>query len=149
MIWFNSSKSGFKGGSQHCSQAGLSLIELIMVVMAVAFLALLIVNLPSSISTISKSRHTSIARDIVTKKIDAFRKADYNSLSNGLNSFSDPNLNNLPRAAAIYGIEDCPLSVCALGESAKKVTVKVSWNETGDIKKVELSTIISEGGIGK
>jgi Tfp pilus assembly protein PilE len=134
--------------SQNC-QSGVTLIELILVVLTIAFLALLINNLPSSISSINKSRHASIARDIVTQKLDSLRKLTYTNLSNGTNDFTDPNLTNLPNSTAIYIVEDCPASICTSSEASKKVTVEVSWKESGDIKKIQLVTLVSDGGIGQ
>ena len=129
-------------------EKGVSLVELVLVVAAVGFLALLVSNLPSSISSINKSRHASLARDIAGKQMDYLRRQTYANLSEGTESFFDSSLNNLPGALATYEIEECPLEVCLDQESAKEVKVKVIWNESGDSKSVELVTIVGEGGIG-
>lgn len=128
---------------------GVSLIELILVVIAVAILALLISSLPGAIASIRKSGNTSTAREIVSKQIDTLRKQPYANLSNGTNNFTDTALLNLPFSTATYEIEDCPLEICSLGEEAKTVKVKVNWIESGDTKTVELSTLLIEGGLGQ
>ncbi len=125
------------------------MIELLLVVVAVAILALIITSLPWAIQSIRKSGNVSIAREIASKELDTFRKQPYANLSNGTNSFADPSLLNLPSPTATYEIEDCPLEICSLSETAKTVKVKVSWMESGNTRTVELSTIVSEGGLGK
>lgn len=130
-------------------QKGVSLVELVLVTAAVVVLALLIGNLPSSVASINKSRHLSIAREVASKQIESLRKQTYQNLSNGTISFTDAKLSSLSQAAASYEINDCPISLCALSEEAKQVKVRVSWNELGDNKEVELTTIISQGGIGQ
>jgi len=64
-------------------------------------------------------------------------------------NFTDSGLLNLPSPTATYEIADCPLEVCALGEEAKAVKVKIDWVESGNTKTVELSTILAEGGLGQ
>lgn len=125
------------------------MIELILVVIAVAILALLITSLPGAIQSIRKSGNTSTAREIVSKQIDLLRKQPYANLSNGTNSFTDTALLNLPSPTAIYVIEECPSEICTHGEEAKKIKVKVDWVELGDTKTVELFTLLSEGGLGQ
>lgn len=130
-------------------QSGISFIELILVIGAVIFLSLLILNIPASLSAINSSRHSSTAREIASKQIEFLRKQTYANLINGSNTFSDINLNSLPQSSATYEISDCPLTICKLNEEAKKVKIVVNWNESGDNKKTELETIISEGGMGQ
>lgn len=131
------------------NENGFSLIEIILVIIAVFFLALLIANLPSSVSSINKSRHTSIARDIAAKQIDYLRKQPYENLAFGTNSFPDSSLDRLAGAAAAYEIESCPLSICADTELVKQVKVTVTWLESGESKTVELVTLVGQGGIGQ
>lgn len=129
---------------------GVSLIELVLVVATVIFLALLINNFPSSIASINKSKHSSIARDIVGKQLDALRRQKYADLNNTLEggvSFTDSGLYALPSSSAVYEINDCPVSVCSNNENIKEVKVRVKWKENSQDETVELSTLIAEGGI--
>lgn len=128
-------------------QKGITLVELLLVVVAVGFLALLINNLPSSISSINRSRHSSIAREIAEKQLEYLRKQPYPTLANGVNNFSDPQLSTLPSVTAVYEIADCSSQICQFSEVAKEVRVRVSWNESGDNKTVELLTIIAQQGV--
>jgi len=130
-------------------EQGISLIELILVVIAAGVLALLVASLPSSIQSIRNSGNTSLAREIASKKLDYFRKQPYANLSNGVNNFTDPSLSKLPSPAAEYEIEDCPIAVCTAGEEAKEIKVKISWKESGITKNLELSTLVAEGGLGQ
>ena len=131
-------------------EKGFSLVELVLVSAVVIFLATLILNLPSAISSINKSRHRSIAKDITARQIDYLRKQLYAvGMANGTSAFADPSLISLPFSSAQYSIEDCPAQTCGSGNEAKMVKVTVSWNESGDAKSVELTTIMAEGGIGQ
>lgn len=130
-------------------ERGVSLVELVLVVAAVGFLALLVNNLPSSISSINKSRHASLARDVAGKQIEYLRRQTYTNLSLGTESFYDSGLSNLPGALATYEVEVCSPEICPNQEEVKEVRVKVYWNESGDNKSVELTTIIGEGGLGQ
>lgn len=129
------------------SQRGVTFIEVLLVMLVLSFLILVINDIPSSIQSINKSRHQSMARDIANKEVETLRKTGYDNLTNGLVNFSDPNLSQLPYATATVDIENCPISVCTLSEKVKIVTVTVSWNESGPIKNVSMTTLIGEGGL--
>ncbi len=84
----------------------------------------------------------------LAKGLENLRKQGYANLAIGSSSFADPNLTNLNSGTGTVNIEDCPEQTCTLGELAKIITVQVKWNEQGDNKQVEVTTLISEGGIG-
>lgn len=130
-------------------ERGISLIEIILVVIAVAILAILVASLPQSIQSIRKSGNTSTAREIASKELDILRKQPYVNLVNGINNFTDTNLTKLPSPTATYEIDDCPVEICTLGENIKKIKVKIDWVESSNTKTVELSTLLSEGGLGQ
>lgn len=125
------------------------MIELVLVVAAIGFLALLIGNLPSSISSINHSRHLSLARDIASKEVDFLRKETYSGLTATTDPvpFTDPALGELSQPTAVYEVTDCSSEVCTNDEKIKNIKVKISWNEQGDKKTVELATLIAEGGL--
>lgn len=129
------------------SQSGFSLVELLLIIATIGFLGLLVANLPSAMSSITKSRHASVAREIASKQIENLRKQSYENLLNSTNTFTDSNLSNLPGGSANYQIADCPEAVCTLDENAKEIKVTVAWVESGENKSVELTTMISEGGL--
>lgn len=126
-------------------------MELVLVIAAVGFLVLLIGNLPSSISSINKSRHMSLARDITSKQIDSLRKQTYNGLTITTEpvTFFDSSLTDFSTPTATYEISDCPADICLNSEKIKKIKVKVTWKEQGDNKVVELTTLIAEGGLSQ
>lgn len=130
-------------------EKGISLIELILVLVAIAVLAILVTSLPASIQSIRNSGNTSQAREIASKQLDYLRKQPYSNLINGINSFSDINLSKLPSPTAEYNIENCPAEVCTQGELAKQIKVTINWIEGGNVKKLELSTLVTEGGLGQ
>lgn len=130
-------------------EKGISLVEIILVVAVIIALTLLLGTLPSAMSSINKSRQTSLAREIATKEMEYLRNQNYADLVEGSNTFVDVNLNKLPSAQGIYVINACSPAICKLGEDIKEVKVKVLWNEAGDNKNVELSTLVSKGGLGQ
>lgn len=133
------------------SEKGFSLLELVLVAAAVIFLGFLIMSLPSAMASINRSRHTSIAKDIVSRQIEKLRERTYTNLANGTNTFTDTELSILNQSSATYDITDCPASICPNSEDykLKQVKVLVLWNELGDSKKVEMTTLVAEGGIGQ
>lgn len=131
------------------NEQGISLIELVLVVVAAGVLALLVASLPASIQSIRNSGNTSLAREIASKELDYFRKQPYANLSNGINSFTDTSLSKLPSPTAQYTIADCPTEICALEEETKKVKVNISWKENNIVKTLELSTLVANGGLGQ
>lgn len=131
------------------NRRGFSLAELVLIIAATSFLGLIISNLPASVGTINKSKHTSVAQEIATKQIDYLRKRTFANLASGTNSFSDPSLSSLPGGAAAYTVMDCPSQVCTHQEKARQVEVRVSWNEGSDSKNVDLVTLIGDGGVGQ
>lgn len=128
---------------------GISLIEIILVIAVVIALALLLGTLPSSISSINKSRHTSIAREIATREIEYLKKQPYENLLEGVNPFTDSSLNSLSKNNASYEIKPCSALICTYNEDMKEVKVSVAWDEAGEPVKVELTTLIYAGGVGQ
>lgn len=130
-------------------EKGISLIEIILVAAAVIALALLLGTLPSSMSSINKSRHTSIAREIATREIEYLKRQPYNNFLEGVNPFTDLSLDSLNGGSAYYEIKPCSVEVCTHNEDIKEVKVSVAWNENGEPEKIELVTLIYAGGIGQ
>ena len=129
------------------NQNGVTIIEVLLVIACLMFLVLIINNIPPSISSINKSRHQAIARDIVNKELETLRKQGYANLANGLVNFSDTNLTKLPTPSATVDIENCPVSICTLSEKLKSVVVTVTWYESGAIKNIQMTTLIGQGGL--
>lgn len=127
---------------------GVSLIELLLVIAAVAFLALLIANLPSSIGLINKSRHSSLAKDIISREVENLRKVGYLNLSLGSSNFTDSDLSQLSGAVATYQVDSCPVDICKNSENIRIVKIKISWQEPNAIRSEEVDTLIGEGGLG-
>ncbi len=124
-------------------------MELLLVIALVGFLALIIGNLPNSLTLIGKAGHQSLAREIASKKIEDLRSMQYINLANGENPLIDYRINQIPSGAGTYLIEDCDPLVCTNGEHTKEVVVTVSWKEGSKAQQIKLETLISEGGIGQ
>lgn len=131
------------------NQNGISLVELILVVVIIASTVLLIASLPDAFMLINKSKHLSLAREIAVKQIEDKRAISYANLVNDTSQLVDPRLYLLPNASGIVKVEDCGASICTNEENVKKVTAVVSWKDNNKIQTAVLSTLIGEGGLNK
>lgn len=126
---------------------GFSLIELLVIVVIVGFIALVLFNIPNSIRLIGVSRSSSVALDIAQKAVEDLRSITYDNLVNGSTNITDSRLTSLPGSSGTILIEDCPLIICSSGELTKKATITVNWRDQAVTKKIDLTTFISEGGL--
>lgn len=135
------------------SEKGLSIVEIILVIMIIGFIVSIINTLPPSIGLIGISKHESIAKEIAQKQIEDLRTLSYDNIcdpSGGACTtlITDPRLASLPGSSSQVVIDVCPVSICTQNEQVKKTVVTVNWIETGNkTKKVEISTFISKGGL--
>lgn len=129
------------------NEKGFSLVEVILGSLIIVLVVFIILNIPPSINLIGRSKQESLAKDIILKRIELLRSTDYNNLANGTTSLSDPRLASLPEGSGQTVIENCPVNICTDAEDAKKVTVKVNWKNSGDIRNLEVVTLLTEGGI--
>lgn len=130
-------------------EAGVSLVESLLVIVIVGSLVFLLANLPSAMGLISKSRHLSLVREIAVAQIEAKRTINYSNLVNDNSPISDSRLSLLPDGAGMVKVEDCDVQICTNGEHIKQVTVDISWKEGGKTQNVSLKTMIGEGGINQ
>lgn len=126
---------------------GMSLIELLLVVLIVGFLVLLIGNLPSSLGLIGISKHKAIALEIISRQIESSRSSGYEILTIGTTNIIDSRLSNLPSGSGQKIVEGCLPPICQNSEPIKKVTVRVTWVDSSKNQSVEAVTFIGEGGL--
>lgn len=130
-------------------QKGFSLVEIVLVTAIIGSLALLILSIPSSLASIQRSRHVSIAKTIAAKEVESLRRLTFANLANGTSQFTDADLSLLPQGNASYTISDCPQTICKSSESIKQASITVSWNESGKNQNISLDTLIGSGGLGQ
>lgn len=130
-------------------EKGFSLIEALLVVVIIGSVVFLIANIPNALGLIGKSKHLSLAREIVVKQIEDKRTISYNNLVNDNSPISDSRINLLPQGSGTVEIEDCDLAVCTNGERIKVVTVTIAWQDNNQPQSVTLETMIGEGGINQ
>ncbi|TSC65479.1 MAG: Uncharacterized protein CEO21_401 [Microgenomates group bacterium Gr01-1014_80] len=132
---------------------GFSLIELLLVILAVGFLVALLDNVPRSVGLITKSKHQSLAREIILKQIEDKRATTYANLTDTSSSgdpFSDSRLNLLPSGAGKITIKDCDPALCSSSEEVKEILVEVTWTERGkNPQTVRLKSLIAKGGLNQ
>ncbi|TSC87431.1 MAG: Uncharacterized protein G01um10147_608 [Microgenomates group bacterium Gr01-1014_7] len=130
-------------------ERGVSLIESLMVIVAVAVIIFLIANIPNAISLMTKSNHLSLAREIALKQLEDKRTTSYINLVNGTTAIADSRFGLLPQGAGTVIVSDCDPLVCTNGEQVKKITVAVSWKDNNKTQDFKIDTFIGEGGLNQ
>ncbi len=131
------------------SRSGFSLIETLLVVVIIGSIVFLIANIPNAMMLIGKSRHASLAREIAVKQIEDKRALSFENLANDNSPITDSRLSLLPQASGTVVVEDCDPVICTNSEPIKQVTVEVSWLDNNKPQKINLKTMIGEGGINQ
>lgn len=126
---------------------GFSLIEVIIAVLLIGFLILLINNLPNALHLIGVSSRLSLAKQIVSQKIESLKAASFDSLANGFIQISDVRLSELPSGSALQTVSDCPPNICLSNEDVKQISIEVSWIETNNPQSLRVSTLIARNGL--
>lgn len=131
------------------NEKGISLIELLLVVITIGSIVFLIANLPNALNLISKSKHLSLAKEIATKQIEDKRTINYANLVNDNSPIVDSRMNLLPKASGEVLVEDCDSHICTSGEHIKQITVMLTWKDNNKTQTITLKTLIGEGGINQ
>lgn len=126
---------------------GVSLIEVVLVVVLIGLMILVLTNLPQALGLIGGSKHEVLARDIASKKIEDIRSQGFDSLGSGSSLIIDNRLDQLAGSSAQSLIEDCPVTACSNNEQVKKVTATVSWLEQGKLRSATVVTFVAKGGL--
>ena len=135
--------------SKISNQKGASLVELLLVVVVISFIVILMANLPNAFVLIGRSRHLSLAREIVTKEIEDKKATEYINLVNGTTPISDPRLSQLPGSTGEVVVEDCSTQICTNMEDVKQLTVTINWTDGGKDQTVSFKTLIGRGGLNQ
>lgn len=131
------------------SQKGISLTELLLVVVVVGAIIVLMANLPNAVGLITKSYHLSLAREIVSKQIEDKRTISFINLVNDTSAITDSRMSLLPGGSGTVMVEDCSVQICTSGENLKQITAEIIWKESNKLQSVSLKTFIGEGGINQ
>lgn len=128
------------------SDQGSSLIESLLVVVMVGIIIILLANLPNAFSLINKSKHVSLAREIIAKQMEDKRSVGFTNLANDNSPILDSRINLLPKGEGNVVVEDCNPDICTNEEAIKVVTITVNWQENKP-QTISSTTFIGEGGI--
>ncbi len=131
------------------SDAGVSLVESLLVVVMAGFIVALMANLPNAMSLVSKSNHLSLAREIASKQIEDTRNIKYVNLVNNNSPIADSRLSSLPQGFGTLIIQDCPIQICTNGEAVKQVISTITWMDLNKTQTVTLNALIGEGGLNQ
>ena len=128
---------------------GVTLIESLLVVVVVGGIVLLLANLPNAIGLIGRSRHLSLAREIIAKQVEDKRATSYINLVNDISSIVDPRIALLPSGSGQVQVEHCHPLICTHSENIKQIIVTVNWMENSKLQSISLKTLIGEGGLNQ
>lgn len=140
------------GRSINDKTSGFSLVELLLVVVAVGILVALMGSIPNSVGLITRSKHQSLAREIALKQIEDKRAITYANLTNTSptgDPFSDSRLNLLPSGAGKITIKDCDPVLCTNSEELKEINIEVTWTEAGKLQIIKIQSMIAKGGLNQ
>ncbi len=131
------------------NERGVSLIEVLLVVVVLGSIIFLIASVPNAILLIGKSKHMSLAREIAVKQLEDKRDLSFDNLVNDNSPISDPRLSLLPEGNGSVEVSDCDPAVCTNQEDIKQVFVTVTWKDNNKTQEVKLQSMIGEGGINQ
>lgn len=131
------------------NEKGFSLIESLLVVAILGSVVFLFANFPNALILVTKSKHTSLAREVATKQIEDKRTINYVNLVNGLLPINDSRLGSLTQGSGTVEVSDCDPSICTNGEQIKQVKVTVIWMDNNKPQNITVQTMIGEGGINQ
>lgn len=129
------------------NQYGFTLVEVLLLVLIVVFIVVLSINIPSSLGLVGDSQYNSLAKEIISQKIEDIRAQSYDNLANGVTSPWDDRLNNLPFSSITQTVADCPTNICTHSEKIKEVGVQINWSEGKSQKNLQIVTFIGKGGL--
>lgn len=131
------------------NEKGVSLVESLLVVVAVSAIVFLLANIPNALGLITKSRHESLAREIAVKQIEDKRAINYINLVNDTSAIVDSRISLLPSGSGTVTIADCSTAICTNGEHIKQVSIVISWKDNNKDQNLTVETMIGEGGINQ
>lgn len=134
-----------RSSAQTRSSRGFTLIEVIlsMLLLFVVFIAITAMN--QTIRFTNRGRFDDIGRSIAIEHLEIYRGMDFNSLPDGTVEISDPGLDLLPQGTAHAVFSDYSSTDSGLVEAV----VTVNWIDKGVPRDVSLTTLLTNGGVGK
>lgn len=134
-----------RSSAQTRSSRGFTLIEVIlsMLLLFVVFIAITAMN--QTIRFTNRGRFDDIGRSIAIEHLEIYRGMDFNSLPDGTVEINDPGLDLLPQGTAHAVFSDYGSTDSGLVEAV----VTVNWIDKGVPRDVSLTTLLTNGGVGK
>lgn len=130
---------------------GFSIVEVLLIVMIVGFIASLINLLPPALGLVGSSKHEVVAKQVAQKQIEDLRSSGYDNLANTSSpppSIVDSRLQTIPGGSGTYTIQDCEPPICQNSEQIKNISIVIAWIESGNKpKNIQVNTLIAKGGL--
>lgn len=130
---------------QNAKQNGFTLLE---IVISVGLLALLFGFYNLMVETVlftNRGRFDDIGRSVAVEQLEIARSIDFGLLDNGSVAISDDDLDLLPQGSGTMVVADYG----SADSGIKEVVVSVNWVDRGITRDVTLTTLITDGGVGK
>lgn len=127
------------------SSRGFTLVEVVlsMMLLFVVFAAVTAMN--QTIRFTNRGRFDDIGRSIAIEHLELYRAMSFNALPDGTVVINDPSLTLLPEGTAEAVFADYGSADSGLVE----VEVRVNWIDKGVPRDVSLTTLLTNGGVGK
>ncbi|MDP3741451.1 MAG: prepilin-type N-terminal cleavage/methylation domain-containing protein [bacterium] len=125
------------------SSFGFSLIE---VVIALAIVLIAVSIFAVAINTVPLTKHArnqNLAYHLAAKKVEELRNTPFDSLP-ASGSFNDAGFTDLPQASGNLAVANYSGSA-----QIKRLTVTVSWSESGSSQSLVLETLMSDRGLNQ
>lgn len=122
------------------SEAGITLVELIVAIVLLGLAIPLIVGLMTSLTQINDRAHdTSLLNAIAENKVESLRSKGFNGVTNGTFTFTNelPTSIPLPRTASY--------TVSNVSASLKSIEVTISYGT----RQIQYKTYLGELGVGQ
>ncbi len=130
----------------HSEESGFTLIELVVTATFVATIATIAVEVFVSVGKINRlARNLSVATQLAQQKIEIDRNAGYNAIP-ATEDFSSvlPANFGAPKSATATFSDMSPIQ-----PGLKQLDITITWKDAGNIKKVKVSTLITQRGIDR
>jgi len=124
-------------------EGGFTILELVVTIALIGLIIPTIFLTTNSLLVINKrSRNIALVNIAAENKIESLRSSGYNSIANGVSSFTNelPNELSKPKSAT--------LNVVTAG-GKKTIDITISFQDANKQRSVQYKTYISETGVGQ
>jgi len=127
------------------SSRGFTLVEVILSIFLLFIVFIAFAAMNQTVRFTNRGRFDDIGRSIAIEHLEMYRATGFNALPDGVVEIEDPGLELLPQGSAAASFSDYGSTDSGLVE----VVVTVNWIDKGVPRDVSLTTLLTNGGVGK